>query len=159
MNLTNKLFELRKAQGLCYKCVKKYFPGHQCKLKQLNAMSTSTDQDEMEQIELMEIGGESTEELQEVEIMYEAISLNTLSGTEVPNTIRLRGESKKNKITILLDSRSTHSFLDLETAKRIGCVIYKAIPMRVTIANRNHIMSLHTCPRFERRIQGWNLKM
>ncbi|XP_075088178.1 uncharacterized protein LOC142170225 [Nicotiana tabacum] len=55
----------------------------------------------------------------EEEIMDEAITLNALSGTEVPNAIKLRGEAKRNKITILLDSRSTHSFLDLETARRI----------------------------------------
>ncbi|KAF3624466.1 hypothetical protein FXO38_30251 [Capsicum annuum] len=42
---------------------------------------------------------------------------------EVPNTIRLQGEAKKNKVTILLNSGSTHSFLDMDTAKKIGCNI------------------------------------
>lgn len=86
--------------------------------------------------------------------MDEAICLNALSGTEVPNTIILRGEAKRNKITILLDSGSTHSFLDLETAKKIGCTISNAVPMRVTVANGNHIFSLHTCPKLQWKIQG-----
>lgn len=92
------------------------------------------------------------EEIPAEEIMDEAISLNALSGTEVPNTIKLRGEAKNNKITILLDSGSTHSFLDLETARKIGCQIIEVVPMRVTVANRNHITSLHSCPRFKWRI-------
>lgn len=50
-------------------------------------------------------------------VMDEASSLNTLDGTEVPNTIHLQGEVRRKTLTILLDSDSTHSFLDLETDK------------------------------------------
>lgn len=86
--------------------------------------------------------------------MHEAISLNALSGVEMPITIRLRGEAKKNSLTILVDSGSTHSFLDLETAKKIGCPITRAVPMRVTIADGNHILSWHTCHKFKWKIHG-----
>nr|XP_016449252.1 PREDICTED: uncharacterized protein LOC107774272 [Nicotiana tabacum] len=150
----NKLLELRKAQGLCYKCGEKYHVGHQCKTKQLNTMSASIDPTELEQSEGIEGDVKELEEMPGEEIMDEAISLNALSGTEVPNTIKLGGEAKRNKITILLDSGSTHSFLDLETARRIGCQIIEAVPMRVTVANGNHITSLHSCPRFKWKIQG-----
>lgn len=44
-NQSNKLFETRRAQGLCYKCGEKYHPGHQCKQRQLNAISATTDQE------------------------------------------------------------------------------------------------------------------
>lgn len=81
--------------------------------------------------------------------MDEAIILNSLSGTEVPNTIKLKGESKKNQITILLDSESTHSFLELETTKMMECIITNNRPMRVTVANENYLMSLHFCPKFK----------
>lgn len=145
-NQRNKLFEARKAQGLCYRCGEKYFVGHQCKPKQLNAM-TADD---------MELRERSQEELQlqEGEIMDEAISLHALSGVEMPNTIRLRGEAKKNSLTIQVDSGSTHSFLDLETAKQIGCPITRVGAMRVTVADGNHILSLHNCPKFRWKIQG-----
>ncbi|XP_019225505.1 PREDICTED: uncharacterized protein LOC109207079 [Nicotiana attenuata] len=108
-----------------------------------------------EAIETGEAGIEETEPyLQEEEVVDEAISLNALSGTEVPNTIKLRGESKKNSMSILLDSGSTHSFLDMETAKEMGCAIKETSPMRVTVANGNHVMSYHTCPTFKWKIQG-----
>lgn len=93
-------------------------------------------------------------EIQEGEVMDGAISLNALSETEVPNTIKLKGESKKNQMTILLDSGSTHNFLDLEIAKKMGCLIAEASPMRVMIANGNHLMSLHICHMLKWRIQG-----
>lgn len=65
------------------------------------------------------------------------------------NTIRLRGESKKNSLTILVDSGSPHSFRDFETTRRIRCPITTIMPMRVTVANENRIGSLHTCPKFK----------
>nr|XP_009796424.1 PREDICTED: uncharacterized protein LOC104243009 [Nicotiana sylvestris]XP_016468831.1 PREDICTED: uncharacterized protein LOC107791307 [Nicotiana tabacum] len=74
--------------------------------------------------------------------------------TTVPNTIKLRGEAKKNSLTILLDSGSTHSFLDMEAARKIGCLIAEAVPMRVTVANGNYLMSLHICHKFRWKIQG-----
>lgn len=141
---SNRLFETRKAQGLCYKCGEKYHPGHQCKHKQLNDMSASMEPPEGEtNTKFEDIGA------QVKEIMDEEISLNSLSGTEVPNTITLKEESKKNTITILLNSGSTYSFLDLETSKKRGCVIRETASMRVTVANRNHLCNLYTCPKFK----------
>lgn len=98
--------------------------------------------------------GEAMVEITEEEIVDEAISLNALSGIEVPNTIKLRGESKKNQMTLLLDSGRTHIFLNLETTKKIRCVINEDAPIRVTIANGNHLMSLYIFHRFKWRIQG-----
>lgn len=150
-NQANKVFESRRAQWLCYKYGDKYVPCHQCKQKQLNVISATTEQEGEEQSG-MEHEGDSLE-LQE-EVVDEAVSLNALSGAEVPNTIRLRRESKKNSMSILLDSGSTHSFLDIETAKKMGCVVKVTSPMRVTVVNGNHVMSYHTCPSFKWKIQG-----
>ncbi|OIT28758.1 hypothetical protein A4A49_55634 [Nicotiana attenuata] len=45
----NKLFEARKANGECYRCGEKYFPGHQCKDKQLNTLHGTPDQEAIEE--------------------------------------------------------------------------------------------------------------
>ncbi|OIT19462.1 hypothetical protein A4A49_63876, partial [Nicotiana attenuata] len=81
----NKLFESRKAQGLCYKCGEKYHSGHQCKPRQLNAISAATEED-LEGA----LHQEKAVVIPEEEIVDGAISLNVLSGTEVSNTIKLR---------------------------------------------------------------------
>ena len=45
------------------------------------------------------------------------IFLNALSGTADFQTLKLRGYAKKKPITILVDSGSTHNFLDPYTTK------------------------------------------
>lgn len=101
----NKGFDNRRNNGLCWKCGDKYFHGHVCKQKQINAMAASEDQaivEAMEEGETVEEG--SPEDQADEEVIDEAIRLNALSRTEVPRTIKLRDKSKRNSITILLDS-------------------------------------------------------
>lgn len=83
---TNKLFQTRKAQGLCYRYGEKYHPGHQCKQKQINSMTATLEQVEEEYEEPLD--GDNSEVLEAID---EAFSLNALSRTEVPNTITLKG--------------------------------------------------------------------
>lgn len=100
------------------------------------------------------IGGSKTGDTLYEEVIDEAISLNDLSGTKVPNTITLRANVKKKVLSVLLDSGSTHNFLDIEIAKQIGYVIQDARPMRVTVANGSQILSRKICPSFKWQIQG-----
>ncbi|XP_019265828.1 PREDICTED: uncharacterized protein LOC109243359 [Nicotiana attenuata] len=150
-NVGNKLFEARRARGECYKCGEKYFPGHQCKNKQLNALSGSTEHEEVE----MNAGEEGVVDEQNQEIVIdEAISLNALSGTVTSTTIKLKGVYGKQVMVILADSGSTHSFVASETAKQLGCMIQVDAPMRVTTANGSNLMSYHSCPQFKWKMQG-----
>lgn len=133
---------VKKNHNLCYKCGDKRGLGHQCKNKQLNTMIAGEKTRELDQTTDLPQELEFIEDSQELEMVDEAVSLNTLPGTEVPNTITLNGTAKKKILTILLDSGSTHSFLDIETARHIGCLLKEARPMRVTVANENQLMSL-----------------
>lgn len=149
--MENKLFETRRAQGLCYKCGDKYFPGHQCKSKQLNALTGTTDA--CEELYVTTDEGGDINEIEE-EVIDEPISLNALSGIETTNTIRLRGTYGKQELTILVDCGSTHSFFATETDKQVGCIIKQSAPMRITVANGSHLMSYHTCPNICWKTQG-----
>lgn len=62
---------------------------------------------------------ELIENFNEEMVVDETISLHALSGVEVPNTIRLKGEVGKKELIVFLNSGSTHSFLDLTAAKEI----------------------------------------
>lgn len=138
--------------GECYRCGEKYFPGHQCKDKQLNILHGTTDQEAIEESQRIE-EIEEVENMQE-EIIDEAISLNALLGTMTSNTIKLKGMYGKQKLIILADSGSTHSFMASSCAKQLGCVIKKDAPMRVTAANGRHLMSYHFCFSFKWKIHG-----
>ncbi|KAF3655636.1 hypothetical protein FXO37_15834 [Capsicum annuum] len=100
-NPSNTLFEQRRAQGLCYKCGDKYYVGHQCKQKYLNAMIALEDPKELEGEAHPGIGDEDLTLVYEDEGIQEAISINALYGTEVPNTIRIQGEAKRIRLVKL----------------------------------------------------------
>lgn len=49
-----------------------------------------------------------------------AVCMNVLSGDNIGvNTILVRGTIKNMKLTMLIDSRNTHSFIDVNTAKEL----------------------------------------
>lgn len=94
-----KLIEARRVRGEFYKCGEKYYPGHQCKDKQLNALTACT--------EIIEEGGSNQEgnyvemprnfmeilefqDEQQPEVL-EPTSLNVFSGITTSTTINIRG--------------------------------------------------------------------
>ncbi|PPD89864.1 hypothetical protein GOBAR_DD13211 [Gossypium barbadense] len=60
------------------------------------------------------------------------ISIHATSGVTATGywTIRVIGRAKKRPLHILINSRSAHNFLDLETAKKLGCKITTVKPMK-----------------------------
>ncbi|GJU75271.1 reverse transcriptase [Tanacetum coccineum] len=82
------------------------------------------------------------------------ISLHALSGVPHFRTMRVCGYVGKYKIHILIDSGSTHNFIDTSTAKRIGCRISATIPLQVDVADKNKIMSTSMCKQFTWQLQG-----
>ncbi|GJT36217.1 hypothetical protein Tco_0926636 [Tanacetum coccineum] len=69
------------------------------------------------------------------------ISLNSLSGIPIHNTMRVKGHVLKQLLHILKDSGSTHNFLDLYKAKKMGCHIRKTCPLSVSVAGGNKLIS------------------
>lgn len=57
-------------------------------------------------------------------------------------------------ITILIDSGSTHNFLDPVVAKRTGCTIHHISPLMVTVVNGTKIASTGICKQLQWNIQG-----
>ncbi|GAU25035.1 hypothetical protein TSUD_155090 [Trifolium subterraneum] len=60
------------------------------------------------------------------------LSLQALTGISTYQTMRISGLHDKKVIQILLDSGSTHNFLDLEVAKKLGCVLEEIPPLPIT---------------------------
>ena len=92
------------------------------------------------------------EELLEGEVPH--ISINALSGLQGYQTMRVTRTYEKVPLHILLDSGSTHNFLDLTMARKLGFTI-EQIPMQsVAIANGNHLQCLHICRGFKWRLHN-----
>ncbi|XP_047320441.1 uncharacterized protein LOC124924445 [Impatiens glandulifera] len=83
-----------------------------------------------------------------------SISMYALNGSANNDTLKILGQLKKRKITILIDSGSTHSFIDEGTTSQLGCVLKETMPMGVTIAGGGRIFSRFLCTNLAWKIQS-----
>ena len=114
----DKLVEQRRAVGLCFKCRDKYTIGHQCK-KQLLLLEgeEGEEEEEMVVIEDKEVEGKG------------AISLHAIKGMASSKIIKVEGKVQDNTFMVLIDSGSTHSFLNEGTAKRMKWPLANTQPL------------------------------
>ena len=65
------------------------------------------------------------------------ISVHAINGLRAKgySNMRVTVFVKRKPLHILIDSGSTHNFLDVEVAKKLGCKLEKVGPMRVDVAN------------------------
>jgi hypothetical protein len=100
-----------KRRGLCYFYDSKWTRGHVCATSKLFLI------EELETLEEGNMVGELEDG--EMEKTLE-ISLNAITGTPNPRTMRLVGVLKNQQVVILIDSGSAHNFVDAHLAKLLG---------------------------------------
>ena len=62
--------------------------------------------------------------------------------------MRLRGAVGKKVLCVLIDSRSTHNFLEVRMANKLGCVMKEIDEVRVVAANGNELKCKENCHKF-----------
>ncbi|XP_051141300.1 uncharacterized protein LOC127258493 [Andrographis paniculata] len=82
------------------------------------------------------------------------ISLNVVAGQVPSNTIKLLGKSNNYELVILLDSGSTHTFLDPKTASKLRCTMEFTNPWLITIADGNKVECRSKCHMFAWEMGG-----
>lgn len=65
------------------------------------------------------------------------MSLNAFADCYAYNTIQIRGCCQGRDLIILIDSRSTHSYIDEKVIKGLKVVIVKTTVLTVIVANGN----------------------
>jgi hypothetical protein len=60
------------------------------------------------------------------------ISVEAITKTVKPNTLRMKGNLKGKDITILVDSGSTHNFVDINLTKQLNLFVYPVKDFMVT---------------------------
>ncbi|GJR01060.1 putative mitochondrial protein [Tanacetum coccineum] len=142
--LTQKELEDKRTKGQCFYCDQKYTPGHKCS-GQLHSIEVICDGDFDNHID----GDEETyEDCVGDMIKVTAspqITLNALSCLNSYQTMRIRGRIGKQVVNILMDCGSTHNFLDIHTAKKLGCRLDKTTPMQVLVATRQKMLNTSVC--------------
>lgn len=86
------------------------------------------------------------------------ISVNALAGNHTFQTRRVRGLTQGKPIHILIDSGSTHNFLDQNFAKKLGCPLEKISSQAITVADGNHIVCNSVCKNFSWAIDNKEFK-
>ena len=94
--------------GRDIKCGDKFMPGHKCIVKGLHMIEGHEEE------EFLDVATENiTKELTpDNKIEEYGLSLNALADNYANNTIRIRCSYQGKELVILIDSGSTHSFID-----------------------------------------------
>lgn len=67
------------------------------------------------------------------------LSTHAMAGTEAGNTLRLRAMVGDQTMLLLVDSGSSHTFVNADFANRAGCVLSPSAPVSVKIANGQYM--------------------
>ncbi|KAL2253796.1 UNVERIFIED_CONTAM: Transposon Ty3-G Gag-Pol polyprotein [Sesamum indicum] len=148
--LTEVEVRAKREKNLCYRCDEPYAPGHRCKYRQVYMLledEGAKDNEEEEQGKYIT----ETEKEKEEDV---SVSLHAMKGDFHYRTLRLEGIVEDKEILILIDSGSTHCFLDEKVANLLGCKVEKTHPMMVRVADGSKLTSQLACHRFSWEIQG-----
>nr|GEZ26040.1 Ty3/gypsy retrotransposon protein [Tanacetum cinerariifolium] len=67
------------------------------------------------------------------------ISFHAISGTILPQTLRLPGGIQNKDIVVLVNDGSTHNFMDQELVNRLGLQVDPTVNFSVVVANREKL--------------------
>jgi hypothetical protein len=144
--------EERRAKGLCMFCDEIFTPDHQVKHRRTQLMYMELHGDDSPLIADSPISNVSeTEDSTTFDTTFDnpQLSLQALTGVSNYQTMRISGLHDKKLLHILLDSGSTHNFLDLNIAKKLGCKLEAIPPLPVTGGGGHKLEAAFTCRYFK----------
>jgi hypothetical protein len=86
------------------------------------------------------------------------ISLAAITGKVEPRTLKFKGRIKGKNITILVDSGSTHNFVDINLARQLNLFVYPVRNLVVTTTDGQQIKGLGRCHKVSVQIQNLELQ-
>ncbi|CAJ2641599.1 unnamed protein product [Trifolium pratense] len=137
--------QARRERGLCYNRDERYQPGHRCR-RQFYILIAEPDSYD-EQTETL------TNQLLQPDPVPDTptpnpdidpqISLHALMGHTIPQTIRLVGQINNQTLSILVDSGSTHNFIQDRVAKQLGLTLEPTPSFQVLVGNGEQLNCSH----------------
>ena len=86
------------------------------------------------------------------------LSLNALADNDTYNTIRIKGNCQGQNLIILIDSGSTHSFINKATIQALKATTSKTTLLAVTVSNGNVMLCETHSPAFTWFMQSYEFK-
>ena len=126
----------RRAQGLCFSCNKKFTVRHKCSKAQLLILESEGNIDENPY-------GESKEATQHMNEQEESvdpeITLYALTGWHAPQPMRVMAKIEPYEIVVLIDSDSTHNFINTQLANMLQLPIQPTNAFSIKVANEEKV--------------------
>ena len=154
----------RRKKGLCYNCDEKWGPGHKCRNARLfilegielvpngdNSGVRITELDEDVNggvVHKMDKGVQSNQD-EEVEI-----TLYAITGTPTPGTMRVKGRVNGDRLVILIDTGSTHNFVDASWISSLQLRVDVTKVLEVKVANGEIVKTQGLCSEVPVIVQG-----
>ena len=86
------------------------------------------------------------------------ISLTAMTGISQPQTLKLKGHIKNENVTVLVDTGSTHNFLDIRVARKLKLFVHPVPDMKVMVADGKKIEKVEKCHKVKLQIQDFKLE-
>lgn len=145
----------RREIGLCYNCDEKWSSSHRCKGRVLFFITESDESPPSEMITVEPSNPSVTEpdpiiddpsQLFDPTSLQPYISLHAMAGVPATDTFRLYGLINNTRVTILVDSGSTHKFVHPGVAKFLNLPMQDMMPLRVMVGNGSILDCRQLCP-------------
>ncbi|BBH02927.1 transposable element gene [Prunus dulcis] len=141
--LTPEEIQYKRQNNLCFYCDEKFVRGHKCARKQILLLDMGYNSSEEEEI---------VHELQQIEQVAEVnaccITACALYGTPAPlaiKTMKLTAVIKNCPVVVLLDSGSSHNFINIGMVKKLGWKLDQSHICDVMIADGGQVQSKGCC--------------
>lgn len=142
----------KRAKGICYWCDGKWASGHVCKNKIMMLFG--------DDLEYMDDGFETGQDEQEdLTISGDISGLHSLTGQTSPRSLRVLGKVENRDINVLIDSGSTHNFIEPTLAEALELKVTPISPFRVIIGNGDFLVCNSLCPDVKVELQGTTFKI
>ncbi|KAF5447343.1 hypothetical protein F2P56_032901 [Juglans regia] len=142
--VTSLQMDEKRKKGLCYHCDEKWNPNHICKNPKVYLLHVDSSVDNEE----TQVNGELVPEVNSVlekESEELEVSISVISGCTNSNAMKLLGKIGSFFVEILVDSGSTHNFLDPLVVEAAKLKVLKDRGLQVKVANGAKILSQSRC--------------
>ncbi|XP_040998183.1 uncharacterized protein K02A2.6-like [Juglans microcarpa x Juglans regia] len=139
----------RIKKGLCFKCGDKWSKEHSCKSGKAYVLIEEEENEESSHDESEQEEAEPSGEEEDAEL-----SLNAMSGVQRPTSMRVMAWIGKFEVTLLVDSGSTHNFINSNIVTKVGLKSSTIEPFDVKVANGDKLRCEGLVKEVKMNVQG-----
>ncbi|KAK2387384.1 hypothetical protein QL285_061173 [Trifolium repens] len=147
--LTPAELQARRDCGLCYNCDERFQPGHRCRRQFLILITQPENFDPDTDIlanTMLNIQLDLDPPTDLPDPTFDTnpqISLHALMGHTIPQTLKMLGHIQKHPLHVLIDSGSTHNFIQDRVAKSLGLTLEPTPSFQVLVGNGEELNCTH----------------